>query len=216
MPTTAVSTKQTPLHARRLFAKPFAPRGKRQPELILIKPLDVVPVRLVANERTLRHITHRAAYFATPDEIAAALNVDPETFVAFTSDNEPARRAYEKGRALCRIALRKMIRDHAERDPRACVFLCVNVLEMNDPWDRSRRNAPVGKAMPEGSAEAQKIARAEELLRDLFKPNVQPNRLGSGLLHWIGEQVANTSLPNAVQHKTTERQHMTEDLKHGH
>lgn len=107
------------------------------------------PPALVPDDKTLSVIAGLGQIWCTTKECAAVLHVSEPTFLSFIHSHEAAFNAYDRGKQIGKISLRRVQLALAKRHPAMAIFLGKNMLGQKDRhhidsrivrWDLSKLN----------------------------------------------------------------------------
>ena len=111
---------------------------------------------------------------STQKEAATALGVSPRLLVQFLAEHPEAREAWDRGRALGRFSLRRLLWKQAKRDPAQARFLGKHWLKMDGkPPHRATASDPSMESPEEN------MTRIHELLAEARRKQASRSRCRS-------------------------------------
>lgn len=105
----------------------------------------------------------------TQEEAAAVLGVHVSNFRAFLKSDEAAQAAWDDGREMCKVSIRRQLFLHAKDDPATARYLANNFLDLsNDPSkNRAIENQGSTAAMNREEAMARILELQGKVVKDI-------------------------------------------------
>ena len=99
--------------------------------------------KLVVAEPLLQQLTVLAEIQCTQKEAARVLGVSPRLLGQFLAEHPDAREAWQRGKSLGRVSLRRLLWRQAQVDPAQARFLAKNWLDDGDDQEATCNNPAV-------------------------------------------------------------------------
>ena len=99
--------------------------------------------KLVVAEPLLRQLTVLAEIQCTQKEAARVLGVSPRLLGQFLAENPDAREAWQRGKSLGRVSLRRLLWRQAQLDPAQAQFLAKSWLDDEDDEEDAKNDTAV-------------------------------------------------------------------------
>jgi hypothetical protein len=144
------------------------------------KPKLGRPKKIVWDQRTMQELSGLGQIIATEAEAASFFGVSVNTLKRFFAEHPDAREAFENGKNIGKISLRRLQMKMAAKNPAMAIFLGKNLLGQSDRVAHFGGGPGDGPIQYENLTEEEINARLEALLAPGAKDKGAPSGTASG------------------------------------